>query len=948
MEETAFPAYFGEWLKRRRNKLDLTQAELGARAGCSVHALRKIESGERKPSRQLAGLLARSLKLPTEEHTTFVRVARGELDIERLRSPELLRDRVHPPDQLPASRRTNLPYPATPLVGRENELASLVKVLGEPDCRLLTITGMGGIGKTRLAIETALTLRASFPGGVYFVPLASLDSASFIVPAIAEALNISKSRTANPKEQLFSYMAAPAREGMLLVLDNLEHLLVPTAPEDVNVDAALLMAEMLKRIPNLKVLVTSRERINIQGEWAFELYGLTFPVVEQDSRLEEYSAPVLFLQRARQVRGDLEIEPDEQVALVHICQLVEGTPLASELAAGWAGVLSTIEIAQEIEVSLDFLTTTMRDAPERHQSLRAVFDHSWKLLSEDERDNLPRLSVFRGGFSREAAEAIAGVTLMQLEALVRRSLVQHTAEQRYDMHEMLRQYADGRLSCENQADAVCDRHLAYYLRLAQALDPSTQGMRNPNWAEQLEGELDNLRAALAWAIEHDVEEALRLCCALLMFWKRSWVREGHSWMKKALYSAESSSQPLSNALRARALFCLASLEPDPALAKRLVEESLELGEGVDDLRTEAGALALLAELELVARNDVEAGLLYQKSLALYEEIDDEYNHAWILLLYGSYLRYHGDYASSYRVCETALRIAEEVGQLDTVGLAMVQMGVLETRQANYTQAHRLIDQSFHLLSETGNRSFLVDALIASGRLASFQGEYHLAAERLDEARKIYQEIDTPRPYDYNLRAEVAYLEGDIQHAQQLYEMAMALEPRDPYDRGMTLLGLGAVRRVQGDSALAAQHTQQGLEYFQETQDDWMCGIALHSLGSIALAQSDLEEARGYFTDSLRRLYHLGDRRVIARCLEGLAAVRALEGNAAESARTFAEAHALRQSIEAPLPLVDRPGYERYIAATKAQLGEDAFDELWREGLAIDYETSMREILDTAG
>ena len=397
------PVSFGEWLKRRRKALDLTQEELAERAGCSIFALRKIEAGDRKPSKQLAGLLASALEIPAQEQSLFIRAARGDLSLERLRvsKPEIRNDSIlelFTPTQVQESasaqiesesRNRSLPVPLTPLLGRDSELAALERIFKGPQCRLLTLTGMGGIGKTRLAIEFAARYQNLFVDGVYYVSLASVNSIDLVAPAIADVLGYAFSGPMELNEQLIRHMAIRMKHFALLVLDNLEHL-IAQSPDMVD-----LISEYLQRLPHVKILTTSRERLNLHSEWTYELHGLPVPPIELSSRLDEYSAAVLFIQTAQRINIDFEIHPTERMDLVRICRLVEGTPLAIELAAAWAGMLTCSEIVKEIESNIDFLKTSMRDIPERHRSLRATFDHSWKLLSARERDVLSRLSVFR-------------------------------------------------------------------------------------------------------------------------------------------------------------------------------------------------------------------------------------------------------------------------------------------------------------------------------------------------------------------------------------------------------------------------------------------------------------------------------------------------------------------------------------------------------------------------
>ncbi len=935
MDNTEHPVFFGDWLKRRRKSLDLTQEELAQRASCSVFALRKIEAGDRRPSKQLAESIARALGVLPEDHHTFIRVARGELNLERLQPPSLAPAAGYAPEPTTPSPRIHLPVPPTPFIGRHPELDSLGQLLQDPHCRLLTLVGPGGIGKTRLAIQVASQHPDLFPDGVCFVPLASLTSSAFLVPTIVKTLGFSLQGEIEPRVQLLNYLRA---KQVLLVLDNLEHLL----------ESAGLIADILECGQKVKLLVTSRERLNLRGEWVFEIQGLPLPPLDQVDQAEQYSAVAFFVQSARRSQTSFELGAEERSAVIRICQIVEGMPLGIELAAAWVSVLTCSEIAQELERNLDFLKTSMRDVSERHRSLRAVFDHSWKLLSEDERRAVRQLSVFRGGFTRESAEAVAGASLNMLDALARRSVVQRIAEHRYGLHAMMRQYGAEKLSIKGEVDAVCARHLKFFSSFAEARDPSFHGVQNPYWAERLDGELDNFRAALTWAVEHDIERALQLGCALSMFWMGRRPREGHDWLLKSIRVAECSSRPISPAIRARVLYCLASLDPSFALARNWVQESLALARGLADRHTEAGALAVLADIELLERDYTAASMLYEESLNLYKDIDDRYGNVYVLLGYGSCLRFQCDYERSSQVCEAALEIARGIGQPELMGLAMNQLAILETRQANYERAGELIDQSVQLLRASLNKNYLVSALTSLGSLLAIRGNFASATTIFEEASDICQEIDYPRPFDYNMRGEVAYLRGDIQQAQQFYESAMALEPRIPYDRGMSLLGLGAVARQQGDYSLATQYTQEGLEFFQATQDHWMCGLALHYLGLIALAQNEMERARNFFRDSINEVYPLKGRFMVAHCLEGLAAVSALEGDGAQAARLFAQAHVLRQMIGAPLPPVDRPDYERYVAAARAQLGEATFNEIWAEGCEIPYEQAIADAVDQPG
>lgn len=377
---------FGNWVRRRRKALDLTQPELATRVGCSVSAIFKIESDERRPSHQIAELLAKHLEIPVEQHDLFIKVARQEKTVDHLeRLPPL-----STPQPVPGSNpvKANLPIPLTSLIGREHELQMVIQQVQDPACRLLTLTGPGGVGKTRLALEVAHRLHDIFDDGVCFVSLVGISASEFIIPAIIDSLGFIPSGALDLKAQLFHFIKD---KHILLILDNLEHLL----------NGIELLDELLEHAPQVKLLTTSREQLNLRAEWAFEVQGLPVPSHIEMENLESNSAAALFIQRARQVNVNFIPTTEDLSAVRRICKLVDGMPLALELAATWVRMLSAREIAHEIERNIDFLTTIGRDVPQRHRSIRAVFEHSWNLLTEEERRILRQLAVFRGGFTRD-------------------------------------------------------------------------------------------------------------------------------------------------------------------------------------------------------------------------------------------------------------------------------------------------------------------------------------------------------------------------------------------------------------------------------------------------------------------------------------------------------------------------------------------------------------------
>ena len=388
----------------------------------------------------------------------------------------------------------NLPLPRTSFVGRASELEAIDRLLEDPGCRLLTLVGPGGAGKTRLALEAAARRVDRYPHGVHFVPLASVASPDFLAPALAESIQFAVDGAHSgfsAQEQLLDYLS---ERSTLLVLDNFEHL----------VEGSGLLSEVIERAPHVELLTTSRERLNVQSEWVFDVEGLGLAENGNGSA----SAVRLFVERAKQVAPGFALDDAGYSQALRICRLVDGMPLGIELAASWVSVLSCAEIADEIEGNIDFLATSMRDVPERHRSLRAAIDQSWRLLTDEQRSAFSRLSVFRGSFDRSAAVAVTGADLRLLSELVAKSLLRRPDFGRFELHELLRQYAAEqlRLSPGEEADAR-ERHARHYAAMLLERQAALMGPELAVARDELRGELDNLRAAAEWILAEDDEHA---------------------------------------------------------------------------------------------------------------------------------------------------------------------------------------------------------------------------------------------------------------------------------------------------------------------------------------------------------------------------------------------------------------------------------------------------------
>jgi predicted ATPase/transcriptional regulator with XRE-family HTH domain len=769
---------FGEWIRERRRTLDLTRSELAQCAGCSVSALRKIEGSERRPSKQLAALLADCLGVLPDDRSAFVRAARGELPSDQLRVPF---PASRPESEFPTSV-SDLPIPATPLVGRESELAALGQLLRDPQCRLLTIVGPGGIGKTRLAIEAATRHQELFPDGACFVPLASLDSPAFLVSAIADALQLVLQGHVEPRAQLLGHLRG---KRALLVLDNVEHLLAGVG----------LFGELLECAPSAKLLVTSRERLNLHGEWVFEVQGLPVPSPDQAEYAEEYSAVALFVQSAQRAQAGFELRTEERPSVVRICRAVEGMPLAIELAAAWVSLLSCREIAEEIERGLDFLTTTMRDVPERQRSLRAAFDHSWSLLSVNERRVLVGLAVFQGGFGREAAEQVAGATLPILLALACKSLVRRVENERYDLHQVVRQYALLHLESDAQSEAVRERHAGFYLALLSDREAALKGAAQGEALQELTDEIGNVWAAWTWAVERGkfalLGQALR--CFGWFHEMRGWFREGIERLDQVVQALRVSPEDegwqevLGRALaqqglllfrqgrfdRAQAVFeeSLAILrplgDPDPLLdpltfsgiimflngeterAQSLVGESLACARVANDPWFEAYGLynqgsiaALLLNRQSVAYEEMLEGL------KIWRMLGDRRMTALGLNWISPTVIKLGRYGEAEAYLQESLALCRQVGDRWGMGTAYRHLGLAALAQGNLAQAQALLRQSLDQFAGfiTGwdvaqSLIYLAEATAAAGDRSEGRRTYLKALHLSTEAQAACQVLD---------------------------------------------------------------------------------------------------------------------------------------------------------------------------------------------------------------
>jgi predicted ATPase len=663
-------------------------------------------------------------------------------------------------------------------------------------------------------------------------------------------------------------------KSLLLVLDNCEHLLSACAE---------LVEAVLRGCPHVRVLATSREGLGIAGEQTYRVPSLSVPDPKQLPSLEHlqaFEAVSLFADRALLSQPDFALTPANAVAVAQVCHRLDGIPLAIELAAARVKALPIEKIAERLDDIFRLLTGGSRTALPRQQTLRALIDWSYHLLSEPERALLLRLSVFAGGWTLEAAEAVgagegveASEVIVLLTALVEKSLVVYEAregEARYHLLETVRQYGRNRLLEAGESETVRTRHRDWFLAFAERAEPELVGPAQAEWRERLETEHDNLRAALDWSAEGGGAEAgLRLGGALLLFWQaRCHFSEGRQ--------------------------CMARMLALPGSAAR----------------TEARAKALYTAGRLATwQDDMEAARsLLQESLGIRRELGDARNVFQSLLGLGAQAHFQSDLQEAYSLFEEAREIAEKSGDKQDREWALRHLGAVLRKRGDLQAARSRIQESLVLLKEIGDRWGTAYALCVLGLVACDEGDMETARPLLRESLTVSGEVGDQRVTAQALLAlaRVSWHEKDAETARALLDEALAIGHK-----------LGGKRIIAG---------------------------SLEGLGQMALVQGDMGKAHALFKESLRLSWEVGERLSVVTSLEGLAGLAAAERQPERVAHLFGAAEALRQAIGALRPPLDRAAYDQLTAAVRAALGEDAFAAAWAAGQAMSLEEALNEAL----
>jgi predicted ATPase/DNA-binding XRE family transcriptional regulator len=781
------PVSFGDQLKRHRMRAGLTQEALAERARLSARGISDLERGRRTaPYYDTVRLLANALDLSAEDRAAFIAAARGLIG--------------------PADPENNLPIPLTALIGRTAACAAVGRLLARDDVRLVTLTGPGGVGKTRLMLQVVGDMRPAFPDGVFFLPLAALRDAGRVLATIAHKLEIREVGDAPPLARVVALLR-PKR--LLLVLDNFEHLLA----------AAPVVSDLLAACPELKIAVTSRTLLHLTDEYAYAVPPLALPDLHGQTDLEGLSripAAALFLERLSNVGQRLAVTETDVQAIAEVCVRVDGLPLAIELAAARCRYLSVRELAARLQRRLQILTQGPRDLPERQRTLRDTIRWSYELLQPGEQRFLRRLSVFAGGWTLDSAEAMGtaedeppGAVMDGLAMLVDSNLVQVGRDTdgrvRYWLLETIREFAEEQLATSGEEEAIRRCHTDVLLAYTDRAERGLQSGERTAWSRSAADELDNVRAALRWSLDHhETERALRIIGNLNWFWDTMGRdAEGWAWSQEALDAENADRDGWGYARALSAAGALAWNIGHFVVSAQLLVASVARFRALGDRRSLGQALLNLALTRLYQGDEAAGRATGRESVAVLQTVDDPWNLGLALFAVGEmHVAHEPDAARTWY--ERSLAVLRSVGDPWGISHALTGLGGLAMCRRDYGRARALMEEGLALRRAVNNQHAIATSLTSLGELARREGDDQQAIEYLEQGLARFRDA------------------ADAEHV------------------AWTLYNLGLVAVHSGDAAGAAAAFAECLVLRAEQGNNAQIAKAVAGVASAAMMQGEVE------------------------------------------------------------------------------------------------------------
>jgi predicted ATPase/DNA-binding XRE family transcriptional regulator len=785
---------FGTWLRQKRRLLDLTQKTFANRVGCAEITVRRMEADEYKPSKELALTLFEKLGIPEAERPQWVSFARGMSSL-----PDPATPQVNKPN-------SNLPVSLTSFIGRGKEQADVIQLLSKH--RLVTLTGSGGVGKTRFALKVGEQVVENYPDGIWWMELASLNDPLLLPKTAATLFGLVTQSDISHIDLLINFLRA---KFVLLILDNCEHLL----------EACAHLAEpLLKNCPYLKILATSREPLEITGEALYRVPSLRLPDLPYRlDTLRDFESVRLFEERAQLVQFDFSLTPENAASVSQICRHLDGIPLAIELAAAKVGVLSPTQIAKQLGESLNLLISGSRTALPRHQTLRASMNWSWSLLTEAEQRLMRQLSVFAGGWTLEAAQSVCGGDVLDLlNSLATKSLIvtnQRTEnDARYSFHEIIRQYAREKLAESGESEVVRGRHLDFFLAIALKFKHELHGSQALDCLRHINADHDNLREAMNWAGESgQAPSGLGLGTALHYYWlSYGYWALGRESLERLLACPEAAEHTATRADALNLAGDLATQQGDLEAARDLLEESrtigLELGEAG---KLSLGWTCMLIGQTWMHQDSARAIHEFEQSFLLLREAGEPWRLAIAFLVRGWLAGNQGELVQAREWFSQSLAILQNMGDTWTSALPTQSLGWVFYCLGDYATAYDHLEKALAMFHIIGDKNDLVGALAPLGAIALLKGDTEQAILYFDECLAITREFMNKASIASglcDLGVAVGHL-GDVPRSAALLREGLELsqEIGNAYLIAACFTGLAGIQRQPRRAAqiLAAAH-----------------------------------------------------------------------------------------------------------------------------------------------